>query len=313
QTLDRDHLAQLDVSFDDRKLVSFNKDDKHVEEWTVDRETAFHIGWDLLIVPQLKNICIQHAREIYGDFDDCHIDRFHLEIESKQERLLYYPVFVITYAHGPHSDYRCLVDGCTGRAIGERQYSLIKVTLAALLASYPLSLVGLISLGFIVHPSVGAVLPKLLSTPFFFVVALCFASLVGLYARDIPRLDRLRISQQQWQNYRSTASQFTYDFTRPFQEQYQSFRQQRSSRPPPLPEDRASIDLYDLLWVTRTASEQEIKRAYLTKAKQLHPDRNPGNRQAEEQFKRVNQAYAILSDKFKRKQYDRYGYESVKY
>jgi len=73
------------------------------------------------------------------------------------------------------------------------------------------------------------------------------------------------------------------------------------------------MDLYDLLSVSRTATEREIKRAYLVKAKELHPDRNPGDKQAEESFKKVNQAYAILSDKFKREQYDKYGYESVKY
>jgi len=73
------------------------------------------------------------------------------------------------------------------------------------------------------------------------------------------------------------------------------------------------MDLYNLLSVSRTATDKEIKRAYLTKAKELHPDRNPGDKKAEELFKKVNQAYAILSDKYKREQYDKYGYESVKY
>ena len=71
--------------------------------------------------------------------------------------------------------------------------------------------------------------------------------------------------------------------------------------------------MYHLLSVSRTATDREIKRAYLTKAKELHPDRNPDNKKAEELFKKVNQAYAILSDKYKREQYDKYGYESVKY
>ncbi|CAF3977729.1 unnamed protein product [Rotaria sordida] len=78
-------------------------------------------------------------------------------------------------------------------------------------------------------------------------------------------------------------------------------------------EEEAPMDLYNLLSVSRTATEKEIKRAYLLKAKELHPDRNPGDKNAEELFKKVNQAYAILSDKYKREQYDKYGYESVKY
>lgn len=73
------------------------------------------------------------------------------------------------------------------------------------------------------------------------------------------------------------------------------------------------LDLYKILSVSPTATEKEIKLAYLRKAKELHPDRNPGDKNAEELFKKVNQAYAILSNQYKREQYDKYGYESVKY
>ena len=74
-----------------------------------------------------------------------------------------------------------------------------------------------------------------------------------------------------------------------------------------------SMDLYRLLGVDRQATEKEMKRAYLIKAKEVHPDRNPKNREAEEAFKSVNQAFAILSDRAKRKEYDLYGYDAVKY
>jgi curved DNA-binding protein CbpA len=61
------------------------------------------------------------------------------------------------------------------------------------------------------------------------------------------------------------------------------------------------------------ASNADIKRAYLVKAKALHPDRNVGNVQVEEQFKLINQAYAILSDPEQRQLFDEYGFDHVKY
>ncbi len=69
----------------------------------------------------------------------------------------------------------------------------------------------------------------------------------------------------------------------------------------------AKKDYYDILGVQKTASEDDIKKAYRKLALKYHPDRNPGNKQAEEQFKEINEAYAVLSDKDKRKEYDTYG------
>ena len=70
-------------------------------------------------------------------------------------------------------------------------------------------------------------------------------------------------------------------------------------------------DYYDVLGVLRTASEQEIKSAYRKLALQYHPDRNPGNREAEEKFKEAAEAYSVLSDAQKRANYDRFGHAGV--
>jgi DnaJ-class molecular chaperone len=67
-------------------------------------------------------------------------------------------------------------------------------------------------------------------------------------------------------------------------------------------------DYYEVLGVQRGASEDEIKKAYRKLAKQYHPDRNPGDKQAEERFKEAQQAYEVLSDRTKREQYDRFGF-----
>ena len=71
-------------------------------------------------------------------------------------------------------------------------------------------------------------------------------------------------------------------------------------------------DYYEILEVTRTATETEIKSAYRKQAMKFHPDRNPGNAIAEEKFKEAAEAYAILADAEKRSLYDRFGHAGVK-
>ncbi|MFB3897466.1 MAG: molecular chaperone DnaJ [bacterium] len=74
----------------------------------------------------------------------------------------------------------------------------------------------------------------------------------------------------------------------------------------------AKRDYYEVLGLSKTASVDEIKKTYRKMAMQYHPDRNPGNKEAEEKFKEASEAYEVLSDQEKRQRYDAYGHEGVR-
>ena len=69
-------------------------------------------------------------------------------------------------------------------------------------------------------------------------------------------------------------------------------------------------DFYDILGISKNASEAEIKKAYRKKAIEFHPDKNPGNKEAEENFKLAAEAYEVLSDPQKKAKYDQYGHQA---
>src|SRR3954468_6436757 len=73
----------------------------------------------------------------------------------------------------------------------------------------------------------------------------------------------------------------------------------------------AKRDFYEVLGVSKTATPAEIKRAHRKLVRQYHPDVNKNNKQAEEKFKEVQEAYDVLSDKTKKENYDQFGHAGV--
>jgi len=74
----------------------------------------------------------------------------------------------------------------------------------------------------------------------------------------------------------------------------------------------AKRDYYEILEISKNADDSEIKKAYRKMAIKHHPDKNPGNKEAEDKFKEAAEAYEVLRDPQKRQRYDRYGHEGVR-
>ncbi|UJR20523.1 hypothetical protein I4U23_023651 [Adineta vaga] len=209
--LDKYHVQKLDVSFDDDQLSDLTDEDRILAKPTIDKDEALHNAWILIIKPLLEDMCLRQTQEKYPKFENPRIDSFHLTINSKQERLLYYPIYVINYTYDSKFIYTCLFDGVTGHITGDRQFSTIKVMLATLATFYPMLKIGIFSFGTLANLLFAFEIASDLSFIVCLPIAAIVAPCVGLYARSYAKNYKQELSQIQWKQDQSKALKFTYD------------------------------------------------------------------------------------------------------
>lgn len=125
--------------------------------------------------------------------------------------MLYYPVYMINYNYRSQSNYTCLFDGITGLITGDRQYSPVKVTVAALTAFYPMLTIGVFSISSMVDLLFAFELASALSFTVSLPLALIVAPCLGFYARSYPQLYRKELSEVQWKQDQAKVTRFTYE------------------------------------------------------------------------------------------------------
>lgn len=127
-TYDRQHILEIDMKIDDTlKPIDSTlglSDTDLVEEWTIDRDTAFEIGWNLTIVKKLKDLFLQQLNQQRKKEYQFTSIRFPI-VEETQE-LVYFPVYVVDYQYR-NRQLQCLINGRTGHVAGLRQFSRLKV------------------------------------------------------------------------------------------------------------------------------------------------------------------------------------------
>ncbi len=113
-----DSLQSIDVS-------SLNDD--MIEEWTVDRDTAFEIGWNLTIVKKIQNLFLKELNKQKQN-NEYQFSSIRFPIDKEIQKLIYFPVYIIDYQYR-NRQLQCLINGQSGQVAGLRQFSRLKVRL----------------------------------------------------------------------------------------------------------------------------------------------------------------------------------------
>jgi hypothetical protein len=123
---DRQHV--LDLAFQGgeslEELDPSTADDQMIDQWTIDRDTAFEIGWDLHVVESIQNRCIEELRR--NKRGQYRITSIRFPIKKETQDMIYLPVYTIDYQYRQRN-CQCLINGRTGHVAGIREFSRYKV------------------------------------------------------------------------------------------------------------------------------------------------------------------------------------------
>ena len=123
---DRQHILEIDLKTKNQvtELNPSTVDDELIDEWTIDRDTAFEIAWDLSIVKQVQDLCVkQLTTRKKGKYQ---ITSVRFPIDEETEELIYFPVYLVDFMYR-NRPFQCIINGRTGQVAGLRQFSESKV------------------------------------------------------------------------------------------------------------------------------------------------------------------------------------------
>jgi len=110
-----DSLQSIDIS-------SLNND--IIDEWTVDRDTAFEIGWNLTIIKRIQNLFLKELNKQRKN--EYRFISIRFPVDKETQELIYFPIYIIDYQY-QNRQLQCLINGRTGQVAGLRQFSQLKV------------------------------------------------------------------------------------------------------------------------------------------------------------------------------------------
>lgn len=247
---DREHMLELNIKTEQSsiELDPTKIDENLVDEWTIDRNTAFEIAWDLTIINKVQDLCIKKLnKQKRGEYQ---ITSIRFPIQKETQEMIYFPIYVTELSYAGRN-YQYLINGRTGQVSGQRQFSsskvlsflslqslskencllsLFQVTAVLLGVAYPICLsssVSVLSLIYYLWAKRLIVIPcALLLVGTTLPISTMAALQIGKYVRDYSHLYRGKRDIRDWLDFKKRNAYLFND--RPFESKnHSTFQRQR--------------------------------------------------------------------------------------